>query len=82
MNALALVTGTTRGIGRAVADALLAAGWDVVGIARGDAPPALADAGATRTCAATSRAWTRWRASSSRASPRAGRAATTRASGW
>src|SRR5437773_12365783 len=34
---LAVVTGTSRGIGAAVADRLLEHGWDVVGIARHDA---------------------------------------------
>jgi benzil reductase ((S)-benzoin forming) len=35
---LALVTGTTSGIGRAVAEALLARRWTVVGLARRDSP--------------------------------------------
>ncbi len=35
---LAVVTGTSAGIGQAVADQLLAAGWDVVGLSRREAP--------------------------------------------
>jgi len=39
---LALVTGTSRGIGEQTAIALLSRGWEVWGLARGDAPAALA----------------------------------------
>lgn len=38
---VALVTGTTRGLGLALAEQLLAAGWTVVGLARGAAPGSL-----------------------------------------
>jgi benzil reductase ((S)-benzoin forming) len=38
MDRLAIVTGTSRGIGAAVAERLLERGWDVVGIARHRAP--------------------------------------------
>lgn len=34
---LALISGTSRGIGKALAERLLAAGWDVEGCSRGDA---------------------------------------------
>ncbi len=37
MTKLAIVTGTSSGIGRAVASALLDRGWDVIGVARRDA---------------------------------------------
>jgi len=40
----AIVTGTTRGLGLAVAVELLARGWDVLGVARGSAPTQLVDA--------------------------------------
>ena len=43
------MTGTTRGLGLAVAETLLARGWHVVGLARGPAPERLA-AGAYRHC--------------------------------
>lgn len=39
---LALVTGTSRGLGRAIAAALLERGWRVLGLARGAAPDELA----------------------------------------
>jgi len=45
MTRLALVTGTSRGIGTAVALALLDRGWSVQGMARGEAPPELAREG-------------------------------------
>ena len=45
MTRLALVTGTSRGIGTAVALALLDRGWTVQGLARGEAPPELAREG-------------------------------------
>ena len=35
---LCVVTGTSSGIGRAVAEAALAAGWQVVGVARRESP--------------------------------------------
>src|SRR5438067_1490703 len=40
MDRLAIVTGTSRGIGAAVAVRLLERGWDVVGMARHPAPSA------------------------------------------
>lgn len=43
------MTGTTRGLGLAVAETLLARGWHVVGLARGAAPSRLAT-GAYRHC--------------------------------
>ena len=42
MTRLALVTGTSRGIGTAVALELLGRGWRVQGLARGEAPAELA----------------------------------------
>ena len=45
MTRLALVTGTSRGIGTAVALELLGRGWRVQGLARGEAPAALGDKG-------------------------------------
>lgn len=41
----AVVTGTSRGLGPAIARALLDRGWDVVGVARSAAPPHLAEPG-------------------------------------
>ena len=38
MERLGIVTGTSGGIGRAVAEAMLGRGWEVVGIARRDSP--------------------------------------------
>ncbi len=41
---LAIVTGTTRGLGAALAEALLELDWDVHGVARGEAPATLESA--------------------------------------
>ena len=43
MQKLAIVTGTSRGIGTATAMELIRCGWEVVGLARGEAPPELDD---------------------------------------
>lgn len=45
MQRFAFVTGTSRGIGQALAEQLLERGWSVVGAARGDAPASLQQAG-------------------------------------
>lgn len=45
MQRFAFVTGTSRGIGQALAEQLLKRGWSVVGAARGEAPTSLQCAG-------------------------------------